>query len=65
MLKMELICRREGGRSQRGFINVIEEDIQRVAVAERMEDDARDRLDDLLWWPLKEAVKGEEEEEIL
>lgn len=34
-------------------------------MAERMEDDARDRLDDLLWWPLKEAVKGEEEEEIL
>lgn len=33
MLKMELLCRREGGRSQRGFINVIEEDIQRVAVA--------------------------------
>lgn len=65
MLKMELLCRREGGRSQRGFINVIEEDIQRVAVAERMEDDARDRLDDLLWRPLKEAVKGEEEEEIL
>lgn len=63
MLKMELLCRREGGRSQRRFINVIEEDIQRVAVAERMEDDARDRLDDLLWWPLKEAVKGEVEEE--
>lgn len=57
MLKMKLPGRRERGRPQRRFIDVVKEDMKMAGCNRRGKGHGQMETDDLLWQPRKGAAK--------